>query len=63
MNKTDLWVTVIVISAIVMCLIIGALKELDQLPRLEEKATKLTTQQVTTYHLSIEKLTIRKVGN
>lgn len=63
MNKTDVWVTVIVISLIIMCLIIGALKKLDQLPRLEEKATKLTTQQVTTYHLSVEKLTIRKVGD
>ena len=57
MNSTDLKIIIIAITLVVMALIIGAGKELEQ-----KHDKKIITTSTTTYHLSIEKLTIKKVG-
>lgn len=60
MNKTDIVVTTIIITLTIICFVIGVLNELGVLPGAEHKGA---VQQTTTYHLSIEKLTIKKVGD
>ena len=57
MNSTDLKIIIIAITLVIMALIIGAGKELEQ-----KHDKKIITTSTTTYHLSIEKLTIKKVG-
>lgn len=57
MNSTDLKIIIIAITLVVMALIIGAGKELEQ-----KHDKKTITTNTITYHLSIEKLTIKKVG-
>ena len=58
MNSTDLKIIIIAITLVIMALIIGAGKELEQ----KHDKKIITTNTTTTYHLSIEKLTIKKVG-
>lgn len=60
MNKTDIVVTIIIIVLTIICFVIGVLNELGFLHGAEHKEA---VQQTTTYHLSIEKLTIKKVGD
>lgn len=56
MTSTDLKFISIAILLVTMALIIGAGKELEQ-----KHDKKVITTNTTTYHLSIEILTVRKV--
>lgn len=55
MKKIDLLITGLVITLTILCLIIGMLKELNKIPETKQ-------EQTTTYKLSVEILTVRKMS-